>query len=227
MRALVSWSGGKDSCLALHRARHGSPPLVVALLLTACDETGERVRSHGVPPALVRAQAAALGVADVAFFSATWAEYEARFIELLARCKEERGIDHGVFGDIDIASHREWEEMVCATSGLQCHLPLWQQSRAALVDEFLAAGFAAIVVCVDGSKLGREFCGREFDAAFVRDLPPEVDACGENGEFHTFVYNGPAFRHPVAVARKEVKTYVSPAEYGGKCFYFQVLDVAG
>ena len=85
------------------------------------------------------------------------------------------------------------------------------------------AGFRAVVVCIDGSVLDKSFVGREFDDNFVRDLPPGVDPCGENGEFHTFAYAGPSFQHPVAFDRVEVKEYVSPQEYGGKTFYFQIL----
>lgn len=92
------------------------------------------------------------------------------------------------------------------------------------MNEFIDSGFKAIVVCIDGSVLSKDYCGRLFDHTFVRDLPPGVDACGENGEFHTFVFDGPCFEHPVLFDRVEVKTYTAPAEYGGKTFYFQVIE---
>ena len=225
MFALVSWSGGKDSCLALHRARTRLG-LKVELLVTAMDETGQRARSHGVPPALLSRQAFSLGVKEIKFYHASWEEYEAKFVTMLQCAKVDSGITEAVFGDIDIASHREWEEKVCSLAGLNCHLPLWNEDRLAIVNEFLTEGFRAIVVCVDGSVLPQSFCGREFDESFVKDLPPGVDPCGENGEFHTFAYAGPAFVNgPVALTRVEIKTYESPAEYGGKTFYFQILDV--
>ena len=109
---------------------------------------------------------------------------------------------------------------------MKSYLPLWQQNRLDLVHEFISLGFKAIVVCVNGSFLTESFCGREFDQSFVDDLPEGVDACGENGEFHTFVYDGPSFEYPVNICRVEVKTYIAPPEHGGKTFYFQVLDMA-
>lgn len=106
---------------------------------------------------------------------------------------------------------------------MQTCLPLWDEPRDRLVQEFLSLGFKAVVVCVNGNYLGEEFCGREFDAAFLADLPPGVDACGENGEFHTFVYDGPAFARPVAFKRENVLSYQSPAELGMATYYFQKL----
>ncbi|MCG2585750.1 diphthine--ammonia ligase [Massilia sp. TS11] len=219
MSALVSWSGGKDSCLALWRARQAGTEL--ALLVTAMDEDGQRSRSHGVPPHLLEAQAAALGL-PLQFYPTSWQTYEARFIALLQAARA-RGIDEAVFGDIDLQPHRDWEEKVCAAAGLRASLPLWGAARRDLVDAFLAAGFRAIVVCVNGNYLGPEWCGRDFDARFLAELPDGVDACGENGEFHTFVVDGPAFSAPVAVQRGAVETYVAPPEFGGTTYYFQRL----
>lgn len=220
--ALVSWSGGKDSCLALWRARCGGAG--IALLITAMDETGAKSRSHGVPPELLLAQAASIG-APLEFYGTSWKTYEEKFIGML-RAAKERGIGQAIFGDIDLVPHREWEEKVCAAAGLEAVLPLWLEPRRKLVDEFLAAGFKAVVVCVNGDYLGAEFCGREFDAAFLADLPEGVDACGENGEFHTFVYDGPAFSRPVAFERTAVLAYQSPPELGTATYYFQSLAAA-
>lgn len=188
------------------------------------DEAGAFSRSHGVPAALMQAQAASLGL-PLRFYTTTWQTYEAQFIATLQSAKAD-GMVHAVFGDIDLQAHRDWEEKVCAQAGLEACLPLWQQSRQMLVDEFLQAGFKAVVVCVNGRFLGQEFCGREFDAAFLADLPPGVDACGENGEFHTFVYDGPGFAHPVAWQRGEQLTYQSPPELGDAVYYFQRLIAA-
>lgn len=220
--ALVSWSGGKDSCLALWRAQ--SAGSAIGLLITAMDESGAKSRSHGIPPALLAAQAASIG-APLEFYDTSWTSYEEKFIGVL-RAARERGITRAIFGDIDLLPHREWEEKVCAAAGLQAQLPLWLEERRKLVDEFLAAGFKAVVVCVNGNVLGAEFCGREFDAAFLADLPEGVDACGENGEFHTFVYDGPAFSHPVAFERVAVERYVPPPPLGGATYYFQTLRAA-
>lgn len=217
--SLISWSGGKDSCLALWRARQAG--MSVRRLVTAMDDTGKGARSHGVSPELLVAQAASLGL-EIELYETSWKTYEEKFIAILRKAHAE-GIRHAIFGDIDLIPHREWEEKVCAQAGLQPCLPLWDQARDSLVEEFLALGFKAVVVCVNGKYLGREYCGREFDAAFLADLPKGIDACGENGEFHTFVYNGPAFVKPVALQRGQVLSYEAPTDMGGATYYFQQL----
>jgi uncharacterized protein (TIGR00290 family) len=179
--------------LALHRALDAGHR--VEALLAMFDESGERSRSHALPPHLLQAQADALGM-PLVMRQASWVDYEAVFTDQL-RDFAAQGITHGLFGDIDLPAHRDWEEKVCAAAGLRAELPLWQQPRRALVDEFLALGYRARVVCVDARFLDASFCGREFDAGFIADLPPEVDACGENGEFHSFVFDGPRFAHAV------------------------------
>lgn len=216
---LVSWSGGKDSCLAMWRARQSG--MQIRRLITAMDESGESSRSHGVPPELIQAQADALGT-ELRFYKTSWGNYEERFIATLADAHAD-GIRHAVFGDIDLVPHREWEEKVCAKADITPCLPLWDEPRRKLVDEFLSLGFKAVVVCVNGKYLGREFCGREFDAAFLADLPSSVDACGENGEFHTFVYDGPGFTRPVEFRRADIVEYQSPARFGSATYYFQKL----
>jgi len=194
VKSFFSWSGGKDSMLALHRALAAGHE--VQALLAMFDETGERSRSHALPPALMQAQADALGIALV-MRQASWADYEQVFSGQL-RVFAEQGISHGLFGDIDLQAHRDWEEKVCAAAGITATLPLWHEPRRALVDELLALGYRARVVCVDARFLDAGFCGREFDAGFIAELPAGVDACGENGEFHTFVFDGPRFSHPVS-----------------------------
>jgi uncharacterized protein (TIGR00290 family) len=193
--AAVSWSGGKDCCLALHRARAAG--FDIRILVAMFDESGERTRSHGVPRAIMQAQADALGLELVAP-SASWADYERVFTETLTVLKA-RGIADVVFGDIDLQPHREWEEKVCAAAGVRSHLPLWQENRQALAGEILALGYRAVVVCTDDRWLGARWCGRAYDRAFLAGLPDGVDLCGENGEFHTFVTDGPLFRQPVPV----------------------------
>lgn len=220
--ALVSWSGGKDSCLALWRAKQSG--MAVRRLITAMDETGSSARSHGVPPELLSAQADAMGL-EMRFYDTSWKTYEEKFIATLSQARSD-GIAHAIFGDIDLIPHREWEEKVCAQAGLQAHLPLWDESRRKLVDEFLSLGFKAVVVCVDGRFLTEDFCGREFDTAFLADLPASVDACGENGEFHTFVYDGPSFAKPVAFTRDQILRYTAPPELGATTYYFQKLLAA-
>ena len=194
MKSFFSWSGGKDSMLALHRALAAGHR--VEALLAMFDETGERSRSHALPPDLMQAQADSLGI-PLVMRRATWQTYEAVFSEQL-RAFAARGITRGLFGDIDLQPHRDWEEKVCAAAGIEAVLPLWQAPRRALIDELLGLGYRARVVAVDARFLDASFCGREFDEHFIADLPASVDACGENGEFHTFVFDGPRFAHPVS-----------------------------
>lgn len=198
MVAAISWSGGKDGWLALVRARAAGHQVRYAL--TMFDESGERSRSHAVPPELMAQQARALGLEPVSA-RAPWHGYEQSLIDAL-RDLARRGVDTVVFGDIDIAAHRAFEERVCAAAGLTAVLPLWQQDRAALVEEMFARGLDAVVVTTDDRFLDGSYCGRRFDRAFVAALPAGVDACGENGEFHTFVTGGTGFAAelPVRVA---------------------------
>ena len=192
-RAFFSWSGGKDSMLALHRVLAAGAR--VEALLAMFDEAGERSRSHALPPRLMQAQADALGI-PLVMRKASWTDYEAVFTDQLQRFAAE-GITHGLFGDIDLQAHRDWEEKVCGAAGISAALPLWKEPRRALVDELLSLGYRSRVVCVDARFLDAGFCGREFNASFIADLPAGVDACGENGEFHTFVFDGPHFSRPV------------------------------
>lgn len=215
----ASWSGGKDSCLAVWRAMQAGLP--VRTLLTMFEENGERSRSHGLPRDLLESQAESLGFEWLAR-AATWQSYEREFIEQLRELKR-AGHTHGVFGDIDLTAHREWEEKVCAAAGIVPLLPLWGESRSALVEELWRAGFKSVVVCTDDRYLGADFCGREFDRAFVASLPPGVDACGENGEFHTFVYDGPMFRRAVPFALTGLVPYTAPPEFGGTGYHFARL----
>lgn len=195
MTAAISWSGGKDGWLALTRARAAGYDVRYAL--TMYDEAGARSRSHAVPPEVMALQARALNLEPVAA-RAPWQDYEQRLVAALRELRE-RGVDTVVFGDIDIPDHRAFEERVCAAAGVAAELPLWQQDRAALVEEMFGHGVKAIVVTTDDRFLGGEFCGRMFDRAFVAALPPAVDRCGENGEFHTFVIGGAGFDADLAV----------------------------
>lgn len=218
-RAVVSFSGGKDSCLALWRARQAG--LDVRAVINVLEETGERNRSHGVPRNLLEEQARALDVELVAP-AASWRDYEARFTEALVDLKS-RGFEVAVFGDIDLQAHRDWEEKVSARAGLDCQLPLWHEPRQDLAREVLRLGFRAIVVCTDSRFLDDSFCGRLYDERFIADLPSHVDACGENGEFHTFVFDGPGFSHPVRYEMASKREYVAAADPGGVRYCFARL----
>ncbi len=198
--AFSSWSGGKDSCLALQRAlRQGFD---VQILLTMFDETENRSRSHAVSREMIAAQAEALNIKLVTA-NASWQNYEKVFVEQL-KSFNSNGITHGIFGDIDLQPHRDWEEKVCSSANIEAVLPLWSENRRKLVDEFLSEGFKAVVVCVNEKYLDTSFCGRIFDENFLADLPENVDACGENGEFHTFVFDGKIFKYAVEFQIEEV-----------------------
>lgn len=218
-RTVVSFSGGKDSCLALWRARQAG--LDVRAVINVLEEAGERNRSHGVSKGLLEAQARALDVELVAP-AASWRDYEATFTQALAELKT-RGFEVAVFGDIDLQAHREWEEKVCALAGLECRLPLWNEPRMDLAREVLRLGFRPIVVCTDSRYLDDSFCGRIYDEQFIADLPENVDACGENGEFHTFVFDGPGFLQPVPCEVASKREYIAPAEFGGTRYCFASL----
>jgi uncharacterized protein (TIGR00290 family) len=209
--------------LAIWYARQGN--LHPATLLTMFDETGLRSRSHGVPRKLVEQQASALGM-DLVAPSADWKSYERIMIETLKALRE-TGHEVAVFGDIDLEPHREWEARVCGEAGLEPYLPLWQRDRRQLATESITLGFKAIVVCVDSRHLRDDFCGRDFDQAFIAELPEEVDACGENGEFHTFVYDGPLFSWPVRFKMLGRREYVAPPEFGRQRFCFADLAETG
>jgi uncharacterized protein (TIGR00290 family) len=219
MPSLCSFSGGKDSCLALWRAQRSG--LDVRSLLVMFDESGERSRSHALPLELMRKQAEAMDL-EVRIRNASWATYETEFVAALKQYRME-GFTSAIFGDIDLQPHRDWEERVCALADIAPVLPLWLEKRDALSREVLAEGFKAVVVCVDTRYLDAEFCGRQYDAQFIADLPAHVDACGENGEFHTFVYDGPTFLRPVEFAIAGFEDYVAPPELGGVKYRFAAL----
>jgi uncharacterized protein (TIGR00290 family) len=219
MIAVCSSSGGKDSLLALWYARQqGIEPRT---LLTMFDETGLRSRSHGVPRAVVERQARALDLQLLAP-SAGWTDYEKMFVGALRELRAS-GHEIAIFGDLDLQAHRDWEERVCRDAGISACLPLWHRDRLHLARESIALGFKAVVVCVDSRHLGDEFCGRAFDESFIADLPAGVDACGENGEFHTFVYDGPLFARPVEFQLVGRSEYFAPPQFGGGRYCFATL----
>jgi uncharacterized protein (TIGR00290 family) len=204
-RALVSWSGGKDSALALHRVLADDAVRVDGLLTTITDEY-DRISMHGVRRALLQAQAAAIGLPlELVRIppACSNADYEAATTAALAGYVA-RGGEAIVFGDLFLADIRAYRERLLASLPLAPRFPLWLEDTAELARRFVAQGFRAVLVCVDPQQLDPRFAGRAFDDALLDELPPAVDPCGENGEFHTFVHDGPIFRHPVAVTPGEV-----------------------
>jgi uncharacterized protein (TIGR00290 family) len=211
-----SWSGGKDSCLSLYWALNLG--YRCASLLTMIDETGKHSRSHGLSPEALKAQAESIGL-PLRTVHASWGDYESRFKEQASRFRE-ANVLHGVFGDIDLDPHREWVERVCRESGITAHLPLWKGSRRKLVQDFIDAGFKALVVVVNTDKMPDSFLGRLVDGNLVGELEAiGVDACGENGEFHTFVFDGPIFKKRLSITTGDA---VVRQEYA-----FQTITVSG
>ncbi len=195
-----SWSGGKDSCLALYRAKaNGAIP---SHLVTMMVEDGTRTRSHGLATEVVQQQALSLGL-PLATAATSWSEYETSFINVLHRLKMQQ-VNAGVFGDIDIDRHRAWEQKVCEAAHLRAYLPLWKSERQLLLQEFLDLGFSAMVVATNARSLGPEFLGRSLDRELIARFAQQgIDPSGENGEYHTIVVDGPLFAQPLALAPGE------------------------
>lgn len=194
MRLLSSWSGGKDSCYALMKTLTADTTVVA--LLNIMNENGEISRSHGISLALLKAQAAAIGV-PLETCQASWQNYEATFIKKLQDLTETYNLDAAIFGDIDIESHKAWEEKVCDASNIKAILPLWLGERKPLVKEMLNAGIKAIIVSCS-TTLGTDFLGREINEHLLDELEAlGVDCCGENGEYHTLVTDCPLFEAPI------------------------------
>jgi uncharacterized protein (TIGR00290 family) len=196
-----SWSGGKDAYLALQRAVAAAGRPIA--LLSVLEEEGTRSRGHGLPLATLKAQAVALGLPLVTR-ATTWDDYEAHFLDALDELRS-MGVETGVFGDIDLEPHREWVERVCGSAGMAPRLPLWQEPRLALLDELLAHEVRATIVAVKSDRLDASFLGRVVDRDLIADLEAAgVDACGEEGEYHTMVTDAPLFAHPVALVSSGV-----------------------
>jgi uncharacterized protein (TIGR00290 family) len=197
---VLAWSGGKDSVLALDALRADTSVRVVGLITTVTAGY-ERISMHGVRRTLLTAQAAAVGVPLIEAripIRASNDAYETAFAEALAPARA-RGVMRVAFGDLFLADIRAYRERQLAALGMQPMFPLWLRDTRALAREFIARGFEAVLVCVDPAKIDPSFAGHLFDAALLHDLPSDADPCGENGEFHTFVFNGPGFAEPVPV----------------------------
>jgi len=203
---LVSWSGGKDSCLALYEIQQ-SREYKVAALLTTITEDYDRVSMHGVRRELLEAQAAYLGITlhpVLISKGASNEEYETKFIEACFEYRD-RAIDSVVFGDLFLEDIRRYRDEFLARHNLRGVYPVWLRDTTEFLNEFIALGFKAIVTCTNAKVLGPAFAGRIIDKAFLSDLPPEVDPCGENGEFHTFVFDGPNFKQRIAFSKGEIE----------------------
>ena len=200
-KVIFSWSGGKDSAMALWEVLREGRYEVVSLLCSIAEEYG-RISHHGVREEMLDRQAEALGLPiDKVYLPTSGSHpctnnvYEEIMREHMYRYQEQ-GIKHVVFGDIFLEDLREYREKNLAQVDMTGIFPLWKRDTTQIVHDWIDAGFRAYTCCVEG-KLGRSFVGRALDAQFVRDLPDGIDPCGEYGEFHSFVFDGPVFREPV------------------------------
>ncbi|WP_298716902.1 adenine nucleotide alpha hydrolase [Chitinophaga sp.] len=220
MEAYINWSGGKDASFALWQLQQ-SGEVNVRGLFTTLSEAYRRVSMHGVQEVLLDEQARRTGLPLKKAFlpeNASMEDYNRIMNEALEGYQRE-GIRRAVFGDIFLEDLRAYRESQLAKAGMEGVFPLWKRDSAQLAQDFIAAGFKAVIVCVNDRFLPAEFAGREFDAAFLADLPAGVDPCGENGEFHSFVYDGPIFSSPVPFRMGETvtRTY-APARNGDDCY---------
>jgi len=206
-RVLLSWSSGKDSAWALHMLRK-QPELQVVALLTTFNSAADRVAMHAVRRTLVKMQAERTGL-PLWEVELPWPcsndDYECRMRAVVERAVAE-GVDAVAFGDLFLEDIRAYRVRQLAGTGLEPLFPVWGIPTKELAGQMIAGGLRAKLTCVDPAKLDASFAGREFDAALMRELPEGIDPCGENGEFHSFVYEAPVFSSPIAVRTGEVVT---------------------
>src|SRR5215510_10273174 len=201
---LVYWSGGKDSCLALYEILKAGE-LEVAALLTTITRDYDRISMHGVRRVLLQQQAESLGIPLHEVYiskAATNEEYESRMKEALIEYREQ-GVRSVVFGDLFLEDIKVYRDRFLSRLEMQGLYPVWKRDTGRFVREFIDLGFKARVTCVDAKRLDSSFAGRIIDDEFLNQLPPEVDPCGENGEFHTFVFAGPCFKDEIRLVTGE------------------------
>jgi uncharacterized protein (TIGR00290 family) len=219
-KVVVAWSGGKDSALALYEILEADRYEVVELLTTVTEDY-DRISIHGVRSVLLEQQANALGFSlDKMFISrgASDMEYESELLKALKR-QRDYGVSSVMFGDIFLEDVRKYREQILAKAGMNGIYPLWQRDTQVLARRFINLGFKAIITSIDSNVLGKDFVGREYDEKFLSDLPENVDPCGENGEFHSFVYDGPIFRQKVFF-KKGVKVL-----RGNRFYYCDLMPI--
>lgn len=219
-KAVFNWSGGKDSALALHRIQKEGL-LEIQTLLTSVNAQHDRVSMHGVRRELLHQQAESIQLPLQELMLPENPDMQT-YNQLLAdtmRKLQDSGVTHSIFGDIFLEDLRAYREEKLREIGMFGVFPLWKGGTRDLIEEFLELGFKTIVVCVNGDFLDASFVGRVIDEQFLADLPGNVDPCGENGEFHTFVFDGPIFSKPVAFEVGEVvtRTYPKPKSANETC----------
>lgn len=196
-KAIFCWSGGKDSAYCLHKVLTDKS-FDVRYLLTTVNDKFKRISMHGVREELLDRQVDAIGIPllKVKVSEGTNNEYEAQMEKVLLQAKKE-GITHVIFGDIFLADLRKYREKNLAKVGMTGVFPIWQMDTTKLVNDLLRLKFKTVICCVNDGYLGEEWVGRQIDSSFLAQLPATVDPCGENGEYHTFCYDGPIFKKPI------------------------------
>jgi len=226
--SVFNWSGGKDSCLALHHILQNQQ-FSVRYLLTTVNQAHNRVSMHGVRESLLIQQAESLGIPLYQIRlpeSPDMATYEQQMNQHLMLLKAQ-GITHSIFGDLFLEDLKAYRETKLAEIGWSAEFPLWKRNTTAVLQEFISLGYKTIVVCAQQGL--EDFCGRIIDEHFIADLPPGIDPCGENGEFHTFVFEGPLFKKPIdfSLGEKVFRTFPTPAgEAPQGYWYIDLIDQA-
>ncbi len=197
-KAYFNWSGGKDSALALYKVLEKGE-FEIERLFTSISEQYERISMHGVRLELLKLQALSLGIPldTLKIPSPASMEVYDNLMRIQNQSYKDLNMDYSIFGDIFLEDLKKYRENQLAKVDIKTVFPIWGQNTKDTVMEFINLGFKAITVCVDDTKLDESFVGRNIDLDFINDLPENVDPCGENGEFHTFVYDGPIFQFPV------------------------------
>ncbi|MGO4707998.1 diphthine--ammonia ligase [Chryseobacterium sp. 2TAF14] len=212
-KALFNWSSGKDSALALYKILK-EDQFEITSLLTSVNKEFQRISMHGVHISLLEKQAESLGFPLIKMEipkEPTMEEYSEIMSKTMNEIKSQ-GVTHSIFGDIFLEDLRKYREDQLKTIGMEGVFPLWKINTTDLISEFLSLGFKTIVTCVNETYLDKSFAGRIIDKDFIKDLPENVDPCGENGEFHTFTFDGPIFKKPIPFDIGEIvkKTYPKP-----------------
>lgn len=220
-RSYFNWSGGKDSALALYHALQ-QPAYSIERLITSVNSTYNRISMHGVRAELLEQQAGAVGIPLQQLRMSdqpTMTEYNQAMAALTAALYKE-GFTHSVFGDIFLEDLRRYREERLAEQHISAYFPIWKRDTTELIHEFIDLGFKTITVCVKSELLDQSFVGRVIDKDFLKDLPSNVDPCGENGEFHTFVFDGPLFKQPIpfTLGEKVFREYQAPKDQDDNCF---------
>ena len=220
-KSFFNWSGGKDSALALYHVLR-EKNYAVERLLTNINGANNRISMHGVREDLLAQQAAAIGIPLQKLIlpeQPSMQAYEQKMSQTLSGLKDEH-FTYSLFGDIFLEDLKVYRENQLATIGLFAVFPLWKRDTTELIHEFIDLGFKAIVVCIHNEVLDKSFAGRVIDKEFLKDLPKNVDPCGENGEFHTFVFDGPIFKKPILfnTGEKVFREYKAPANQKDNCF---------